>query len=568
MKLRANSLWGVLLLMLSLNALPSQTLNSRLEALRSFQQQMDAQTTNEARPLQVKCGTSLIAFAHRQALSLPLKAALSRLIERPTNRQKSRLTPSGKFRIHYDTTGTETPSLLNADNSQRLPNTAEQYIDSVAAVFDYCWKMEVDSLGFGAPLTDGTQGGGPEYDIYVSSLGQGIFGGTTPDGGFITEGLRRYTTYIEIDNAYFGYRTPGINGLKVTAAHEFHHACQLGAYGVWNYPNSDFYFYELSAVWMEDVAFTDINDYYYDVPVYFLNFRNSQGNSYPFTYYDQSYFPGYERSIWAHFLAKRFGRDIMREIWEGITAQPVLQSTAQVLRRHGSDIETEFASFSYWNFFTGDRADRAKYYPEGNYYPRYMPNVTTTFNGLTSSISMSAPPLSTQMYQFIVAGDTINAVVANVETDQASPASQTLRPIEVKLSSNSLNPPYQTLSKGITANFSAGNSKAWRVLYLESVSRSNAIAFIEPSPNPFRLSSASKLALPVQGTNSADAQISIFSSSLDLMYSERHPIVEAFGKKFINIPSQDLKARVSSGIYFVVAECGDTEFKWKVAIIQ
>ncbi|MBI3587520.1 MAG: hypothetical protein HY088_10355 [Ignavibacteriales bacterium] len=572
MKLRANSLWGVFLLMLTASVLQSQSFNPRLEALHSLQQQWDAQTKSEAQPMQVKCGTSLIAFAqaHREDLSLSLKAGLSQLIVRPDH-QKSRLSPSGKFRVHYDTTGINTPLLLSPDNSQKLPNTTERYIDSVAAVFDYCWKMEIDSLGFAAPPSDGQQGGGAEYDVYVSELSGSLFGSTYwADEDLIPGGAtKRYSTYIEIDNDFFGYRTSGMKGLKVTAAHEFHHASQVGGYGMWDtVPNFDFYFYELSAVWMEDMVFTDINDYYFDVPTYFKNFKDGQGISFPFTIYGPSPYYGYERSIWAHFLTKRFGRDIMREVWEGVKTQPVIQSTVQVLRQHGSDMESEFALFSYWNFFTGDRADIAKYYPEGNHYPRYIPNVSTTFNGLTSSISVSAPPLSTQIYQFIVVGDTINAVVANVEADQTYLTSQALRPLEVRLSSGNLNAPYQKLSKGITANFSVGNLKGWRVLYLESLSRSNALSALEPSPNPLRVSSASKLMLPVQGTTSVDAQISIFSSSLDLMYSERYPIVEAFGKKFIYVPSQDLKTRVSSGIYFVVAECGDAEFKWKVAIIQ
>ncbi|MBI3579882.1 MAG: hypothetical protein HY276_00825 [Ignavibacteriales bacterium] len=572
MKLRANDLWGLLFLMLTVSVLQSQSPNPRLEALRSVQRQIEAQATNETQSLQVKCGTSLIALAysHLQELPQSLRLGLAHAAIRPT-RQKNRLSPSGKIRIHYDTTGVNTPLLLSADNSQRLPNTTERYIDSVAAVFDYCWKTEIDSLGFAAPPADGQQGGGPEYDVYVSELSGSLFGSTYwADEDLIPGGAtKRYSTYIEIDNDFFGYRTSGINGLKVTAAHEFHHASQIGGYGIWDtVPNSDFYFYELSAVWMEDMVFTDINDYYFDVPTYFRNFRDGQGVAYRFTIYGPSPYYGYERSIWAHFLTKRFGRDIMREIWEGERLNPIFTSMAQVLSRHGSDLESEFALFSYWNFFTSDRADTIKYYPEGKHYPKFAPNVFTTFNGLTSSISMSASPISTQLYQFAAAGDTINAIVANIEIDQAYLNSTALRPLEVKLSSGSLNPPYQKLSKGITANFSAGNLKNWRILYLESSSRSNAITSAEPSPNPFRINNVSRLTLPVQETNSADAHIFFFNSSLDLMYSERYPVVEAFGKKFIYVPSQDLKTRVTSGIYFVVAECDDAEFKWKVAIIQ
>jgi hypothetical protein len=45
-------------------------------------------------------------------------------------------------------------------------------------------------------------------------------------------------------------------------------------------------------------------------------------------------------------------------------------------------------------------------------------------------------------------------------------------------------------------------------------------------------------------------------------------VTEFFGKKVITIPAEALRSKVSSGIYFVVARCGDQEFKWKVAILQ
>ena len=99
--------------------------------------------TSEIKTL--KSGTPLVALSHLHwnQLSLQSKALIAQSLQ-ATEKQKSRLSPSGRFRIHYDTIGNNTPALLNADQSKVLSNTYEEYVDSVGAVFDYCWTFQVD----------------------------------------------------------------------------------------------------------------------------------------------------------------------------------------------------------------------------------------------------------------------------------------------------------------------------------------------------------------------------------------------------------------------------------------
>jgi len=54
-----------------------------------------------------------------------------------------------------------------------------------------------------------------------------MYGQTTSENNV---GLSRWTSYIEIDNDFIGFYTIGINAARVTAAHEFHHAIQMGNY--------------------------------------------------------------------------------------------------------------------------------------------------------------------------------------------------------------------------------------------------------------------------------------------------------------------------------------------------
>lgn len=551
----------------------AQTGQARQNAAQLILRQIKPELKSIEGAAQIKCGTSLVAWAHIhwRELSTLDKRDIARALQRPA-RQKDRLSPSGKFRVHYDTTGVDAPALISAGPSaQRIDNTCEQYVDSVARFFDNAWAVEVETMGYSPPPQDGEQGGGPEYDVYIEDLGAGNFGQTAWEpSDVVEEGPRqRFATYITIDNDYLGLRTPGMDGLKITAAHEFQHAIQVGAYGIWNtVPNSDFYIYEITSVWMEHVLYPSIHDYYLDLPAYFHRFRDLQDRSFSFTIYEPPTYAGYERSIWAHFLAKRFGPDVMRDIWEGMKADPFLQSMSRVLQRHGSTIESEFSLFSYWNFFTGDRADPVRYYEEGAWYPRYLPNATVAYSGLTAEITTSGFPLSTQFYQFSIPNDTLIAVVANVDANLAGEGSLTATSFGLTLTSGRVKPPYQKLAKGYVAGFSSDRSNAWRVLYLESATRSNASAAPEASPNPLRLSKDAKLSLPIPGAASGEAHIYMFSSSLDLVFSEVYPVVESFGNKVITIPAEALRLRIPSGVYFVIARCGDQEFKWKVAILR
>ncbi|MEK6757278.1 MAG: MXAN_6640 family putative metalloprotease [Bacteroidota bacterium] len=552
----------------------AQSLDSRLRGAQSLQRVLESELHMEGADRGVKCGTSLVALVHSRWRELPPHArlAIAQALQRP-EKDKSKPSPSGRFRIHYDTTGVDAPALIPGSGlAVRLPNTYEQYVDSVAAIFDYCLQYETDSLGYGAPPPDGQQGGGPEYDIYIGELGSGMFGETIwdPSIDLIEDGPRqRYSSHIKIDNDYLGHRTSGMSGLRVTAAHELFHAIQIGSYGIWNSsPNFDFYFYELSSVWMEDVLFTWINDYYFDIRTYFRSFRDGQNRSYSFATFVGPLFYGYERSVWAHFLTKRFTRSVIREIWDGMRVDPFFQSSSKVIQRHGSTIEAEFALFSSWNFFTADRADTVRFYDEGRYYPRFLPNATTSFNGLAATIATSGFPLSTQLYQFIVPGDTVTAIVANVEVNQAIESATVARTFEVRLTSGQTRPPYQNLSKGFVAGFSADQTNAWRTMYLESSTRANANAAPDPSPNPLRLSKDTRLTLPLTGTRGSSARIYVLSSSLDLVFSGEYAVVESFGNRMAYVPAADMRSSVSSGIYFVVARCDKTEFTWKIAIVQ
>ena len=404
----------------------------------------------------IKSATPLVALSHLRwnQLSVQSKAMIAQSLQ-ATEKQKSRLSPSGRFRIHYDTTGNDTPALLNAGQTQALPNTYEAYIDSVAAVFDYCWTFQIDSLGYNPPAPHIGPSGNPEYDIYIENLGPDTFGETFWDDTTRVASLPntapRYWTYTIVDNDFLEFRTKGIDALRATAAHEFQHAIHLGGYGLWDV--RDEFFFELSAGWMEGVNFPLVHDYFYDVADYFTGFRDANGSSLPF--FDNTSY-GSERGIWGQFIAKQLGRDMIRKIWEFEMKEGVMPAINDALAANGYDMNTEFSLFSYWNYFTADRADTILYYPEGKNYPRFKPTSTTTYLGTTTSLSGQAHTLSTSFYEFPLASDTLTAIVTNADIQESRQYVDTTFSLLLELGMSDQQPPgtkpVEWIESGIWSN--------------------------------------------------------------------------------------------------------------------
>ncbi|MCC6398202.1 MAG: hypothetical protein IT282_14410, partial [Bacteroidetes bacterium] len=263
----------------------------------------------------VKCGLPGVnhALHIRQDARGERLQSVREILARPTMQTN---IVQGQFRVHFDTTGTHTPALLDASGN-RLPGTARAYVDSVFASLSFVLPIETQTLGYGLLPADGTLGGGPEYDIFILELGT-MYGYTTPDA-FPAEGGTS-TTFIAIDNDFVFVRPSvnrGLPGMRVTVAHELHHALQIGNYGYWT---NHIFFYEITSTWMEDVIYPEVDDY--------LNYLGSAAGH--FRNPDKSFASNelimYSRSVWGHYVSKRFGRDAMRACWNAIRLAPPLEA--------------------------------------------------------------------------------------------------------------------------------------------------------------------------------------------------------------------------------------------------
>ena len=504
----------------------------------------------------VKCGFGIQAqvVSRWKEFSQVQRAELSALMKAGVMQTD---TIAGHFHIFYDTTGINEPALLN-NNNQRIPGTAKAYIHFVAQIFNHVWDVEINQMGYSAPPFESGQS---YYNIFVEDMTD--YGLTTPIQPQIngTDVPPRYHSYIAIDNDFqeSQYYSHGINGLEVTAAHEFHHAIQVGSYGYWE---NDLYVHELTSTWFEDVLYTDVNDYYNYLPDYFQRFNDGLS-------FNSNSYGGYERCIFAHCLAKIYGPDIVKDIWTGMRTQPFLESTDAVLVSRGSNLQSSFAEFTKWNYFTWDRADTVNYYPEGMHYPRFQPLQKLPFYNTTSTTSGNVQSLSSSMYEFDLQQDTITAIIANVDIGSAVIRNTTQQKIDITLSSQSLPPPYQEFADGLKVNISVDTLSLWRSFFIQSSTQANVVRQqLNAAPNPFRLADAPWLKLSINQDRAKMAEVFFFTSSFQLAYSGFLNVGDEDGFRAIVVPTSEVKAKLSSGIYFIIAKTANSDYKWKVAVIR
>ena len=547
------------------NQLTTDQLLERLRSIKHYTLQTEASHESAQN---IKCGFGIQAEVVNRwkEFSRVQRVELSELLKADVLQAD---TIAGHFHIFYDTTGTNEPALLD-NNSQRIPGTAKAYIRLVAEIFNHVWDVEIDQMGYSAPPFEGGQA---YYNIFVKDIrdyGETYFDETTRMNAEQNPPL--YRSYIVIDNDYqeIQYYTHGVNALKVTAAHEFHHAIQIGSYGFWA---NDTYAHELTSTWFEDVVYTEMNDYYQYLTDFFGN-QNRTSGFWQGLSFNSHTFDGYERCIFAHFLAKRFNMEIMKEIWTGMRTLPFnesydafLEGSDAALINHGSNLQSAFTEFTNWTYHTADRADTVKYFPEGNQYPRFQALQKLAFYNTTSATSGDVEPLSSSMYEFDMQKDTITVIIANVNIGSALTRTTGTQNIGVTLSSQALSPPYQEFANGLKVKITVDDLSLWRPFIMQDSAQIPRL-HMDAAPNPYRLAQAPSLKLPINQDGAKTAEVFFFTSSFQLVYSGFLNIGDEDGFRAIVVPTSEVRSKLSSGIYFILAKTATSDYKWKVAVIR
>lgn len=509
--------------------------------------------------LPVKCGLPILSAAirHRTTLGANERSALSSLLQR-VDRQTSVIADNGRFKFHFDTTGGDAPALLDSAG-HRVPGTARAFVDSAAAIMANVYQYETGTLGFQAPPDDGTLGGGPEYDIYIYDLGPDTYGLTTPDM-LVAEGGTS-TTFMEIHNDFSFVSPPanrGIPSLRVTLAHEFHHAIQIGSYGYWT---NDVWFHEITSVWMEDVVYHGENDY--------LN--------YLFSFDSQFQLPGtaltaydnimYSRGILGKYFAKRFGPNTMLHIWQNIRTVAPLPAIDLTLHQLPSSttLGVAFAEWALWNYYTGPRADSVTYYNEAALFPV----MTETYYDLISpsqQVSGSLSCLATAYYGYVTGTDTVTVALANLDTDcpSNSPAAS---PFTLTVSRNKPDDSYRAIEGNLYLRLDVANPSQW---FAWTIGRqgpgTTGVAEGSAFPNPFHPGEGGLLYMPA---NADQGSLAVYSSGMELVYSASLQTQSRLGQRVFAWDGRTNRNTLSpSGIYLFVLTLPGRTVTGKFALVR
>jgi hypothetical protein len=510
----------------------------------------------------VKCGFVLINSIRMNFnnFTFEQQQVLKPLLTRP-NLQTSIVSPSGFFKIHYDTIGYNTPVYYNADDLLHYPKQLllQMYLDSVAIAADSAYNYEINFLGYPAPPSDDTAGGDSKYDIYIMSLGW--YGETDYDSD-------KGPSYMEINSNYTGYPTLGIFAVRVTVAHEFHHGIQVGNY---IYREADAWFHEMTSTSMEHFVFPSIHDYYYYMSHYFEIPQRS------ITHNDVSNGDGYDLAIWNIFMQKKFNYDIIKRQWELMPQMRAIFAINQSVVENGASFSQILNEFGIWVYFTGSRAQQGKYFPEAKNYPSISFPVSNALQFPPFlPVNSFNNPVSNNFYNISIKTltkvDILIPVITNSDYEAAVINSSStfnfqylLYDYNVPGTNNLVDEYYSKLNTSESFWF---NSEILNDTWLGSTVIFNHNADY-PFPSPFNYS-YSVLYIPVDQNSSGEFNLNVYSIGMKLVYSstvseikldKEKPVITWSGKDNNN-------RKLSSGVYIYAVKSGNNVKKGKIVIFN
>lgn len=529
--------------------------------LRGVNTSDKSQKQIEMDPAYRKCGMGLVEEikSNLSLFTLEQQTVLSKILQRPSL-PKSLVTQGGFFVIHYTDTG----------------NDAIVYdINLLAQALDSSYNFEVNYLGYPPPPSDGVEGGDGRYDVYVKNLGN-LYGQTSSENQI---GVSSFTSFMEMDNDFSGFYTQGINAARVTAAHEFHHAIQMGNYapvsGSSSIRSSDLFFYEITSTAMEEFVFDSVNDYY----GYMLDyFRNPER---PLLLNN-----GYDLAIWNIYLQKNFGFGILKRQWEFMPTIPALDAVNESIIEKGSTLGFEMSTFGIWTHFTNSRSINEKYFEEAANYPLIEPTSTVVFNAPFKQYDMSVGPTANYFLKINLPASDGNFISIISNSDIQSATTNPNQVLNFSFSIfNDTTSGVKVINQNYSVSFSRDNQAFWNnsgilnnvVVYGDSnVQISNLEGETYAFPSPYKYSTFSSVAIAFNSKEilSNEVDLNVYSVGMHLTYVGKAIIVKSYlrnSKRYSEIFWNALDNdgnKLPSGVYIYVIKSGEDIYKGKLVIFN
>jgi len=471
------------------------------------------------------------------------------------------------FKIHYDTLGNNAVDLTDKNK-----NGVPDYIDSVAFYADYIYNVMINEMGYKTPFPEEFGGGSPHYDIYILDIGNGLrgeayYGETRAEYELFPRKIfPRYTSYIIIDNnyspndrtinddgtnkSYPTYHTHGILGMKITLAHEFHHAIQF----IYGDPNSNMYsIHEMVSVFMENRLFHESTDYLQYVRALFKDFTK-----YPFG--DGNANIGYSYGIYFHFINQFFGETTIKRLWELIeNGLFEFQALDSALKEKNSSIKKSWLEFISWIYHTGNRTIDGYSFYQARLFPDFK-FVYTNEISADNNIQLKSQvlPFEIRPIRIILktnslfnTPDTLDFILSNTEINRVFQQFITLSDIDLYYPSNS--PKAKALCNGyyfVNSNADFQDTAFCRKGY-------KTIAINDAYPSPFNKNIQTKIYLPTpkEIPFNTNVSVQIFNTEMEQIFSTETTVMVHNSNRVVVLELDSDK--FSSGIYFYKIKSND-----------
>jgi len=496
---------------------------------------------NESVETRVKCGFGLVNNIKQNydSFTFKQKSYLNSVLDRPTLSELI-ISPKGYFAVHYSMSGVDS---INYE------------INEFLSAADSAYDFEVNTLGYGAPPVDNDG----YYHVYIKNSG-GLYGYTSAEN---PSGENLWTSYIVLDNKFgAGFATHGINAARVTIAHEFHHAIQMGLYA---FQSKDVFYHELTSTAMEEFNFDYVNDYH----AYMSSYFNNPGNALPSN-------NGYNIAIWNIYLKERFDFDILKRAWELIRDNKrAMEAISLSISENGSTFQYEMNNFGIWTYFTGSHAKAGKYFKDAKDYPKIRPTTTIEFLPPQKQIAGNFLPSSNNFYLFPDysrgSSDTLVTILTNGDVQMAITSPSQSTSVDYTLTS-SQNSGFNKINDYYYSKIESPKKSFLSERNIFNNSENPAIEIkLEINyayPQPFKYVGGNLIYIPAPKNTSTNGELVVFSSSMKLVYDGTRQISNS-GNTVITWNGLDNNnQKLASGVYLFTVKAGNDIKKGKFVIIN
>jgi hypothetical protein len=268
------------------------------------------------------------------------------------------------------------------------------------------------------------------------------------------------------------------------------------------------------------------------------------------------------------------GHEIIARAWELLSQNGrAIESISLSLFEHGSSWAEAWNEFGVWSWFTGGRPAVETYFEESDNYPQVRPLATYNFSTGTKEYMINTKPISNNYLIFEINSENINdslvSIITNADVDNAISSPYQTTDMTYTLSTNSssgskiVNDYYSSINAPNTSLFKERNIFNNQLVDGNTINRE----IIDYSfPQPFIYSQHGSLFIPSEPNSLEFADLNIYTTSMDLVYSGRERIL--LGDKIVvrwdALDSDGNK--LPTGVYIYVTKSDDNIRKGKFVI--